>query len=107
MPPCTLILGGVVDFSDAPKIKYDASSPAEVTVQEGERVELTCTFTGEPTPSITWLRGDDKKGVDGIFHQKGCVFVHTLHCVVNLELLRITNNPIFCEWINKTQPFIA
>ncbi|XP_052808035.1 hemicentin-1-like [Mya arenaria] len=44
----------------APKIEYGGSSSPKVNVDEGGTVELTCEFTGEPVPNITWLRGDDK-----------------------------------------------
>ena len=87
------------NFSDAPKINYDASSPAEVTVLEGERVELSCTFTGEPTPSVTWLRGDDKKGLDGLIIKMS--FLDTLY-----SMIRITDIRIFCRRINKTPPYL-
>jgi len=55
-------------------------------------VELTCTFTGEPTPSVIWLRGEDKKGLDGLIIKMS--FLDTLYCM-------ITDIRIFCEWINK------
>ncbi|WAR09088.1 OPCM-like protein [Mya arenaria] len=51
----------------APKIDYGGTSSPEVNVDEGGTVELTCAFTGEPVPNITWFRGDDKQptGITG------------------------------------------
>ncbi|XP_052807413.1 opioid-binding protein/cell adhesion molecule-like isoform X1 [Mya arenaria] len=53
----------------APKIDYGSTSSPEVSVDEGGSVELTCAFTGEPVPRITWLRGD-KKQATGITGRK-------------------------------------
>ncbi|WAR08305.1 KIRR1-like protein [Mya arenaria] len=51
----------------APKIDFGGTSSPVVNVDEGGTVELTCAFTGEPVPRITWLRGDDKQatGITG------------------------------------------
>ncbi|XP_052807208.1 protein CEPU-1-like [Mya arenaria] len=51
----------------APKIDYGGTSSPEVNVDEGGTVELTCAFTGEPVPNITWFRGADKQptGITG------------------------------------------
>ena len=33
-----------------------AVSSYDMTVNEGEEVELTCNATGRPTPSVMWMR---------------------------------------------------
>ncbi|XP_052770769.1 protein CEPU-1-like [Mya arenaria] len=51
----------------APKIDYSGISSPEEIVDEGGTVELTCAFTGEPLPKLTWFRGDVKQltGITG------------------------------------------
>ncbi|XP_052811240.1 hemicentin-2-like [Mya arenaria] len=52
---------------EAPKIDYGGTSSLDVSVDEGGTVNLTCAFIGEPVPTITWFRGDDKQptGITG------------------------------------------
>ena len=46
-----------IQISVPPKIDRDNSSPEKVTSTEGQDAELTCHFSGEPKPDVTWFRG--------------------------------------------------
>lgn len=43
-------------FSKVPPSVAGAEIPSEVSVLEGENVELVCNANGIPTPVIQWLR---------------------------------------------------
>lgn len=48
-----------VCYHAVPPTITDADSASDVTVIEGESVELQCAATGIPEPSITWYKRHD------------------------------------------------
>ena len=50
----------VVDNQEAPSI---TANPSSVTVELNDRVTLSCTASGNPTPSIRWYK--DNKAIEG------------------------------------------
>ena len=50
----------VVDSREPPSI---VTNPSSVTVELNDRVTLSCTASGNPTPSIRWYK--DNKAIEG------------------------------------------
>jgi len=53
-----------------PKIE---ALPSDISVEEGKVLTISCAFSGEPTPEITWSRrGQSISSQGGRFHIETC-----------------------------------
>uniref|UniRef100_A0ACB8G056 Uncharacterized protein n=1 Tax=Sphaerodactylus townsendi TaxID=933632 RepID=A0ACB8G056_9SAUR len=59
-----------------PKIE---ALPNDISIEEGKVLTVSCAFSGEPIPDITWsCRGKDISSQDGRFHIETCEDLTTL-----------------------------
>lgn len=84
---------GSLTVQIAPTIKAD--SAASITVQEGQNITLVCEANGNPSPNITWKRGDGFPLPNGGFQQRGGTYnVYQINATDRGQFICIADNNV-------------
>ncbi|CAC5416127.1 unnamed protein product [Mytilus coruscus] len=84
---------GSLTVQIAPTIKAD--SAANITVLEGQNITLVCEANGNPSPNITWKRGDGFPLPNGGFQKRGGTYnVYQIEATDRGQFICIADNNV-------------